>query len=341
MKKVWTGSVVGAPWTPRKIGDAARHLRNRATVSFLDGVDTLDDLAELDKKLFSRRPDLILSVSHSDAKSRYSEELLTTLAGLKHVAALQLGLNHTQDLGELAALSRLDLLVLNGNKVIDLDFIRSFKMLRYLRLSGKFVSLSPIVDCISLDALVLNCGIADLGFVASLPSIQYLLIDSCTLEGSLAPLGDSTLSMLSLSAIRNLTSLDELASLRNLEFLHIAQPKVQRLFDFSKLEKLRQLELVYLKGLKEIDLLWTTRRLECLELKEINPGIKAEAFRGIAEMEHLRQIDFRFIDFNKGRINALGKMMAEAGRAGLLMDNIPDSRQIRSMAIEHAAKHLM
>lgn len=342
MGDVWTGSVSGVPWTTKKIEDAVRHLRRRATVSFLAGVDTLDDLARLDNELFSRRPDLILSVSHSDAKSRYMEELLTALSDLGHVSALQLAMNHSQDLDKLSALERMDFLVVNSKKELSLEFIRSFKSLRYLRLSGKFASLSPIADCYSLDSLVLNCAIAELGFVASLPSIQYLLIDSCTLaEDSLAALEDSSLSMLTLSAVRNLTSLDELKSLRNLQFLHIAQPKVQRLFDFSKLERLRQLELVYMKGLEEVDLLWTASGLEYLALKEINPGIKAEALRRLTEMDQLRQVDFRFMDFNKGRIAALQKIMIEAGREGLLIENIPESRQIRSMAIQHAANHLM
>ncbi|MHA7962594.1 leucine-rich repeat domain-containing protein [Paenibacillus sp. CAU 1782] len=342
MGEIWPGSMSGVPWTTKKIKDAVRHLRNRATVSFLAGVDTLDDLVRLDNELFSRRPDLILSVSHSDAKSRYSEELLTALSCLGHVSALQLAINHSQDLGKLSSLERMDFLVISSKKELSLDFIRSFKRLRYLRLSGKFNSLSPISDCFSLESLVLNCAIAELDFVASLPSIQYLFIDSCTLEeGSLAALEGSPLSILTLSSVRNLTSLDELSLLTNLQFLHIAQPKAQRLFDFSKLERLRQLELGYMKGLKEIDLLWTASHLEYVELKEINPGIKAEAFQRLTEMVTLRQVDFRFMDFNKGRIAALQKMMIEAGRGDVLIENIPASGQIHSLAIQHAAKHLL
>ncbi len=342
MGEIWTGSMSGAPWTTEKIENAVKHLRKRATVSFVAGVDKLDDLASLDTELFAKRPDLILSVSNSDSKSRYPEEILTALSGLRHVFALQLALNHSQHLDRLSALGRMDFLVINSKKELSLEFIDSYKQLRYLRLSGKFASLSPITGCSSLESLVLNCAIAGLDFVAPLPSLRDLLIDSCTLEeGSLAALSDSSVSILSLSAIRNLTNLDELRLLRNLAFLQIAQPKVQRLFDFSKLERLRQLELVYMKGLKEIDLLWTANTLEYLELKEINPVIKADAFRRLTEMEHLRQLDFRFIDFNKGRIAALQKMMQEAGREGVLIQNIPEDKHIRTLAQQQAAKHLL
>ncbi|CAI6075866.1 hypothetical protein PAECIP112173_02396 [Paenibacillus sp. JJ-100] len=57
-----------------------------------------------------------------------------------------------------------------------------------------------------------------------------------------------------------------------------------------------------MKSLRDIEYLWTASALEVLELKEINAALKAEAFVRLAEFEQLRQVHFRFIDFNKGRI---------------------------------------
>jgi len=92
-----------------------------------------------------------------------------------------------------------------------------------------------------------------------------------------------------------------------------------------------------MKSLRDIANLWTAKQLEVLELKEINTAIKAEAFAPLRDMESLRQIDFRFIDFNKGRIAAISEQMERAAKGHLLYDNIPEDQRIRSLALEHLA----
>ncbi|WP_246059633.1 hypothetical protein [Paenibacillus lautus] len=136
--------------------------------------------------------------------------------------------------------------------------------------NGKFDDLSPIADCIRLDTLVLNCAIDQLDFVVDLPLMKYLAVDSCTLNASLHVLADSNISMLRLSAVRNLTNIDALAAWDHLAFLHLSLPKVERLCDFSHMRNLRQLELDYMKSLQEIKNLWTADKLEVLMLKEIH-----------------------------------------------------------------------
>lgn len=69
--------------------------------------------------------------------------------------------------------------------------------------------------------------------------------------------------------------------------------------------------------------------------------IKAEAFDPLADMEHLRQVDFRFIDMNKGRIAAMRERLEQAGKGHLLIDHIPEEQRIRSMVIEHLSPILM
>ncbi|MGI2294466.1 hypothetical protein [Paenibacillus sp. GXUN7292] len=341
MSEPWAASMSGVPWTASKMNSAVKQLRNRATISFVVGSDLTDDLLLLDKQVFSKRPDLILSVYNPEEKGRYTEKFLEILAGLKHVAALDLSLKQQQDLSMLSGLRQMKFLIIRSKKSQNLDFIRNYKQLEYLWLSGKFVDLAPIADCMMLNTLILNCAIDQLDFVSELPLIKYLSIDSCTLNGSLDVLAHSNIRMLKLSAVHNLTNIDALGTLHNLAYLHLTLPKVERLCDFSNMKQLRQLELHFMKSLREIENLWTADRLEVLELREINNGIKAEALSRITEMDSLRQVDFRFIDFNKGRIAALSKCMHEAGKEQLLYENIPEEKRIPSMAIEHLSKILM
>ncbi|MEF2246347.1 hypothetical protein [Paenibacillus sp. IITD108] len=338
MSEPWAASMSGVPWTASKMNSAVKQLRNRATISFVVGSDLTDDLLLLDKQVFSKRPDLILSVYNPEEKGRYTEKFLEILAGLKHVAALDLSVKQPQDLSILSALRQMKFLIIRSKKSQNLDFIRNYKQLEYLWLSGKFVDLAPIADCMMLNTLILNCAIDQLDFVSELPLIKYLSIDSCTLNSSLDALANSNISMLKLSSVRNLTNIDALGALHNLAYLHLTLPKVERLCDFSNMKQLRQLELHFMKSLREIENLWTADRLEVLELREINNGIKAEDLSRITEMDSLRQVDFRFIDFNKSRIAAMSKRMYETGKEQLLYENIPEEKQIPSMAISHLSK---
>jgi len=341
MSEPWSASMSGVPWDMDKMNSAVKQLRNRATISFRFGTDSIDDLLKLDEQVFSKRPDLILFIWNPEEKISYNEHFLEALAGLKHVAALQLDLKQKQDLSILSGFGQLEFLRLSSKKTQNLDFIRNYKQLTYLSLSGKFEELTPIADCRLLDTLVLNCAIDKLDYVVDLPMLKYLAIDSCTLSGSLEVLADSNIRMLRLSSVRNLVNIDAIGVLHKLSFLHLCLPKVERLCDFSQMNNLRQLELHYMKSLQEIDNLWTANNLEALELKEINKGIPAETFDGLTRMDSLRQVDYRFIDFSKGRIAAMHKQMKEAGKEQLIYENIPEEQRIPSMALVHLASILM
>ncbi|SEO77035.1 hypothetical protein [Paenibacillus sp. OK076] len=341
MNEPWAASMRGVPWNEDKMNKAIIQLRNRATISFVVGLDEVRDLRKLDELVFATRPDLILNVSNIDVKGRYSEEFLETLAGLKHVTALQLDIKQPQDLKVLSALQKMEFLNIRSPKKQNLDFIQNYKYLNYLALSGKFSDLSPIEDCIRLSTLVLNCAIDQLDFVMNLPLIDYLAMDHCTLNGSLEVLAESNIRMLRLSSVKNLTKIDALGALHHLVFLHLSLPKIEQLCDFSHMKNLRQLELDFMKSLQEIENLWTADGLEVLELKEIHKGIKTETFERMTEMQNLRQVDFRFIDHSKGRIAAMRERMVKAGKGHLLYENIPQEQRIPSMAHVHLSKILM
>lgn len=76
MSELWHASIQGVPWNAEKMHQAVHLLRRRATVHFRVDADTYEDLAELDAKVFSARPDLILHISHMDPKGVYSSGFL-------------------------------------------------------------------------------------------------------------------------------------------------------------------------------------------------------------------------------------------------------------------------
>ncbi|MNJ45133.1 Leucine Rich repeats (2 copies) [compost metagenome] len=240
----------------------------------------------------------------------------------------------------LGKLERLQYFSITSKKPVSLSFISNFKELQYLSVHGKFLDLTPIGDATWLDTLILSTTIHELDFVRQLPKLECLFIHDCTLEGSLAALADSTVTMLSLASIRNLTELDVIASMHNLTCLRLSLPKVESLCDFSKLHNLRQLELDNMKALKHIDLLWTAQELEMLELREISTTVKAKDLEPLIELKHLQQLDFQFIDFNKGRIATLREWFAQAGKEYILYENIADDQRRKSMSLVHLQKHL-
>ena len=340
MSEIWAASMGGVPWDADKMEQAVTQLRHRATISFVVGSDTMEDLQELDQRVFARRPDLILKIDNPQEKEGYTEHFLDTLASLRHVAALQLHLRQRQDLTKLAALDRMQYLSLRSDKKQNIDFIRGYKHLTYLALSGKFEALSPIEDCIRLTTLVLNTAVNSLDFLVDLPFITYLAIDSVPLNGPLEVLAESNLTMLRLSSVRNLTSVDAISHLHNLTSLQLSLPKIEQLCDFSRLTRLVQLELDYMKSLRDIDGLWSASNLEVLMLKEVSKSVTAEELTRLASMNSLRQVDFRFIDTGKQRIAALRKHMLEVGKEHLLVENISEEHHIPSLALTHLSKIL-
>lgn len=330
----------GAPWTKGKMDQAVKQLRKRALISYVIDIDKPQDLLELDRHVFAKRPDLVLSISQVDMKGRYTKELLHIISELQHITALQLNLYHSMDLSVLGKLERLQFLSISAKKPVDLSFISSFKELQYLSLQGKFTDLSPIGDATRLDTLIVRTTIHELEFIRRLPMLQCLFIHDSILDGSMDALADSSVAMLSLAAIRNFTELDVLADMHNLAYLRLSLPKVKALCDLSNMPKLKQLELDQMKALKHVAPLWAVPRLEMLELRELSAAVTAKDLEPLTELEHLQQVDFQFIDFNKGRISKLREWFTQAGKSHLLYENIPEAKRIKPMALMHLRKHI-
>lgn len=318
MSEKWVHSMEGVPWTSKKMKEAVEILRRNATISFSFDSDKLTDLVKLDELVLSKRPDLILHIWSYRDRGDYSNELIDTLAGLKNVTALHLDVAQKQDLSRLQALKSLEYLQLDTDKPISIDFISNFQKLEDLCLTGKFEDLSPVGKCKNLSSLALKCTVKQLDFVKEIP-LKNLLIDNCRVNCSLDVINIRTLKVLDLSSIIGLEDVSFLSEFRHLEVLGLSLSRVEKLFDFSNMENLKSLELNYMKSLKEIDPIKTAPNLEELELQEINTKIKAEEFDFLSDMPKLKKLDFRFIDFNKKRIEAIRNKLIAAGKQDILI----------------------
>ncbi len=339
MSEPWIHSMNGVPWTIPKMQEAALLLRRRASIGFVFGADKLSDLVELDELLFAKRPDLILNIGSTASKGEYTEEWIDTLAGLKHIKALHLNIMQSQNLSKLQVLHNLDFLRIRAAKSISLEFLTAFKQLSFLELDGKFKDLSPLSECDHLRSLILKATIHQLNFAEHLP-LEYMLINNCSINCEIDARNFPMLKMLKLSAINKMEDISSIGEFKQLHFLGLALSRVKQLCDFSHMEKLKELELVSMKSLQEIHPLQMPPHLEHLVLTEINPALKAEAFASLAAIPELRQLDFQFIDFNKGRIAALRKIMIEAGKEHILLENIPSEKRKQSMEILHLSRIL-
>ncbi|WP_260871061.1 hypothetical protein [Paenibacillus xylanexedens] len=74
MSEPWAASMSGVPWNAEKMDNAVKQLRNRATVSFVVGADGMENVVDLDERVFSKRPDLILKISNVEEKGHYTED---------------------------------------------------------------------------------------------------------------------------------------------------------------------------------------------------------------------------------------------------------------------------
>lgn len=143
-------------------------------------------------------------------------------------------------------------------------------------------------------------------------------IDSCTSSNDFAPLNKLSLEELNITSIKMLENIESLANFINLISLRLDASKVKALPIMHNLLKLKKLELCYMKVLENPEIIKTAPALEELELREINTKLKAENFYFLTEMKTLKTVDFRFMDFNKGRIEKLNNHFHFKGKENIL-----------------------
>ncbi|GAB1856428.1 hypothetical protein MHTCC0001_12630 [Flavobacteriaceae bacterium MHTCC 0001] len=319
MTKKWDASEQGLPWTPKKMSNAVKNLRNGGSIGFASGYEKLSRLTELDEKVFSVRGDLILHIWSVEKNNKFTEEQLQVLSNLKNIRKLKLSGFKNSNLQQIENLDKLEQIIIVSNKSLDISFLEKMPNLKHLSLIGKYNDLKILSDCKNLEKLYLQqTTIDNLNFLLPLKKLSHIMIDYSRVNCEFKPLEQSNIYDLTITSITNLRDVSFLKKMKNLKKVRIDASKVEFLPDFLELEKLEYLELNYMKVWKNPEVLKTIKSLKVLKLKEINTKLKAEQFYFLSTMDTLVEIDYKFIDFNKGRIKKLNDFFEKEGKSTLI-----------------------
>jgi len=300
-------------WTIEEINVAANETRENGLIHFNSYCNTQSELENLNEHLFKKRPDLILRFTTENNSD------FTLLSRLKNIEKLSLfGYKSLSQLKDMSHLSFLEIYNVNV-KALDIDFFEELNNLIDLRLTARVKNLEAIGKCVNLEKLYLSTTINNYNFMQALNKIKIVFIDYCGASNDFGLLNKPTLEELSLTSIKNLENIETVKDFAGLKNLKLSASKIKRLPEMNKMVNLRELELHSMKIWENPEILKTIPSLEKIELEEINTKLNAEQFYFLAEMKTLKEIDFRFIDFNKKRIDKLNKHFIEKGKGNLIM----------------------
>lgn len=308
----------GVPWTKAKMTKAVEILRTDAAVTFAFGAEKLSVLEELDEMVFSVRPDLILHVWSVSDKRIITDEELASLTKMKHVRKLHFsGFNNTT-LQPVSQMTQLTSLQLEPNKKLDISFVEKLSLLTNISLTGSFVDIEALSNCSDLTTIYLSATANSFSFLKSLNKIEKFSIDNCSAPNDFSSFNKPSLRNLSLTSIKLLENVASLADFESLESLKLDASRVKTLPNLIGLKELKKLELANMKVWNNPEVLKSLRKLEALELNEINTKLKAEQFYFLTEIDTLKTLDFRFMDYNKARIEKLNTIFKEKNKANIL-----------------------
>lgn len=318
MTEKWIHSMDGVPWTKAKMKKAVEILRPNASVTFAFGAEKLSVLKELNETVFNVRPDLIFHVWSVSDNRIITDEELVLLTKMGNVKKLHFnGFNNTT-LQPISEMTQLTSLKLGPNKKLDISFVEKLSLLINISLTGSFVEVEPLSNCSELTTIYLSTTINSFSFFKSLNKIEKLYIDNCIATKDFSSFNKQSLTSLSITSIKLLDNVDNLADFENLKSLKLDASRVETLPNLIKLKNLKKVELGNMKVWKNPEILQTLPILEDLTLNEINTKLKPEQFYFLTEMNTLKTLDFRFMDYNKNRIEKLNKMFKEKDKDNIL-----------------------
>lgn len=318
MTEKWIHSMDGVPWTKTKMVEAVEILRPHAAITFAFGAEELSVLKELDETVFKVRPDLIFHVWSVSDKSMITVEELALLTKMRQVRKLYFnGFNNTT-LQPVSEMTQLTSLQLEPNKKLDISFVEKLSLLTNISLTGSFVEIEALSNCSELTTIYLSATMNSFSFLKSLKKIEKLSIDHCRASNDFSSFNKPCLTDLSITSIKMLENVDSLADFENLKSLKLDASRVETLPNLSGLKNLKKLELVNMKVWKNPEILKSLSKLEELELNEINTKLKPEQFYFLTEIDTLKTLDFRFMDYNKARIEKLNKIFKEKNKEHIL-----------------------
>lgn len=315
----WNAAEDGLPWSQKKMNNAINNLKNGGSIGFALGYEKLNKLKDLDEKVFSVRNDLILHIWSVENDNIFTEEQLEIISDLKNIKKLKLSGFNNIHLPQIGKLKNLEKLIISSHNKLDISFLEELPDIEYLFLIGKFSDLGKLEACTGLKNLYLQqTTINNLEFLLPLTRLSTLMIDYSRVNCNLTPLEKLNISDLKILSITNLSDVSFLGKMKHLEKLRLDASKVEYLPDFKELKQLECLKLNYMKIWKNPEILKSIESLKELELHEINPKLKAEQFYFLSTMKSLKEVDYRFIDFNKKRIQKLNDFFEKEGKTDLI-----------------------
>ncbi|MBC9929975.1 hypothetical protein [Chitinophaga qingshengii] len=191
---------------------------------------------------------------------------------------------------------------------ISLKFLQQLKHLKSLMVSGAVKDLSPISQCTSLEELTISCK----GAINTLDFIRDLSLVSLRLEGFTSKIDNLTvpylpsLKNIEISAVSKINDLAFLGGFSNIERIVLFELNSTALFDFSALNRLKELRLTNMFHLKDLSELVTIKQLDKLCLHEfyINKKIKHDKKAALLKvMPDLKQVDAIELSINSEKFD--------------------------------------
>lgn len=183
-------------------------------------------------------------------------------------------------------------------KPISLRFLKNFKNLKRLLVSGSIKDYTPISSCATLESLCISTSgaIDNLDFIKNL-FIKNLMLESFrTKSNSFSIPNLETIETLNISSVTAIVDLSFLADFINLKNLSLFELQSKVLFDFTKLKNLKVLNLTNMFHLENLQELKTIQKLEDLTVhqfyinRKIKTDMKSELLKIIAELQNTNSV---------------------------------------------------
>lgn len=303
-------TIDGLPWTKPKVNKILSNLKIGGAISFAFGFDELKYLQILNEEIFSKRDDIVLhiwSVAENKILTKNELEELTKVSFLKR---LKISGFKNNSLIELQDMKHIEELALLPMKKLNILFIQNFEKLKKISLYG-VENLDVLENNTNLEYLYLHTTVNSYDFARKLTQLKKIIIDSCISTNDFSSLNQLSLEYLGIHSVKNLENIDSISSFSTIKEFHLDASRIKILPSFKNLKELQILSLRYMKIWENPNVLKDIPNLEELELMEINTKLKAEDFFFLKDMNSLKSLDFRFVDFNKARIEKLYKYFKE------------------------------
>ena len=273
--------------------------RNLFQIQF-DNKPTLKTLMNLNKHLFSKRPDVYLRITN------YKDPIdnLSFLIEMNHLKYLNLDLYDLADLNDIGKLTQLSGLLLSDTKrkSISLHPISNLSNLKYLQICGLSKDIKTISNLHNLTELVLrSTTLENLDFLKKLQKISKL---SFILGGTkdydvLKKLPH--LSSLTLWQVHKLTDIEFISELKNLEYLKLDSLRnVIKLPMFTNNERLYVFTMNMMKGLQNVETIKNLQNLEEFLFTSAN-NINQSQLEVLKECKRLRMASVGFGSVRKNK----------------------------------------